>query len=186
MELGHELDEDSKNQYSKITWDGKGIEELLCQLFLDSFEKPPETLILDFDAADIPIHSDQQRRFFHGYYDHYCCLPLYVFCDDSPLIARLRPSSMDACEGTEEILVRAEKFFGKSGEAEHVFSRFSWKTRSRWSRNRDIIARAEQLPGKRNSRFIVTDIPAEEGDAKSLAGHLDTNLTDHLNGNKNG
>ena len=64
MELGHELDEDSKNQYSKITWDAKGIEELLCQLFLDSFEKPPETLILDFDAADIPIHGDQQRRFF--------------------------------------------------------------------------------------------------------------------------
>ena len=56
-----------------------GIEELLCQLFLESFEKPPETLVLDFDATDIPIHGEQQRRFFHGYYDHYCYLPLYVF-----------------------------------------------------------------------------------------------------------
>ena len=94
--------------------------------------------------------------------------PFYVFCDDFPLIARLRLSIVDACVGTEEILVRVEKLFGKSGAAERVFSRFSWKTESSWSRNRDIIAKAEHLPGKKNPRFIVTDIPTEERDAQSL------------------
>ena len=84
LELGHELDEKTRDRYSKITWNARGIEELLCQLFLESFEEPPETLILDFDATDIPIHGEQQQRFFHGYYDHYCYLPLYVFCDDFP------------------------------------------------------------------------------------------------------
>ena len=64
LELGHELDEKTKDRYSKITWDAEGIEELLCQLFLESFKEPPETLILDFDATDIPIHGEQQRRFF--------------------------------------------------------------------------------------------------------------------------
>ena len=61
LELGHELDEKLKNRYRKITWDARRIEELLCQLFLDSFEETPETLILDFDATVIPIHGEQQR-----------------------------------------------------------------------------------------------------------------------------
>ena len=65
-------------------------------------------------------------------------------------------------------MVEAEKLFGKSKEAERVFTRFSWKTESSWSRNRDVIARVEHLPGKKNPRFIVTDISAEEGDAQSL------------------
>lgn len=104
FELGMELDETEDDRYSKITWDEGKIEDLFCELFLDSLEKAPKSLILDFDATDIPIHGNQANKFFHGYYDHYCYLPLYVFCGDFPLAAKLRPSNIDACKGTEEIL----------------------------------------------------------------------------------
>ena len=109
LELGMEPDEIEGDRYSKITWDEEQIEELLCDLFLDSFTEKPESMILDFDATDIPIHGDQAYKFFHGYYDHYCYLPLYVFCGDFPLAAMLRPSNIDACEGTEAILKRLVK-----------------------------------------------------------------------------
>jgi hypothetical protein len=65
---------------------------------------PPECLILDFDATDDPVHGQQEGRFFHGYYDHYCFLPLYVFCGDQLLVAYLRPSNIDACLHARAIL----------------------------------------------------------------------------------
>ena len=64
--------------------------------FIASHLQPPEHLILDFDATDDPIHGHQEGRFFHGYYDNYCYLPLYVFCGDELLAAYLRPSKIDA------------------------------------------------------------------------------------------
>ncbi len=82
----------------------KGSRHCSGRCFSGSFEKPPKSLILDFDATDIPLYGEQQGRFFHKYYDHLCYLPLYVFCDDFPLIARLRPAGIGACDGTEAIL----------------------------------------------------------------------------------
>jgi len=64
--------------------------------FIASFDKPPTELTLDFDPTDVPLHGAQERRFFHGYYDHYCFLPLYVFCGHQLLVAYLRPSNIDA------------------------------------------------------------------------------------------
>lgn len=80
------------------------IHKTLFQTFIESFDAPPEELILDFDASDIPIHGDQELKQFHGYYDHYCYLPLYVFCDDHLLACHLRPSRIDGAKHTGAIL----------------------------------------------------------------------------------
>jgi hypothetical protein len=77
---------------------------VLVEQFIASYETPPETLILDFDATDSVIHGHQENRFFHGYYDAYCFLPLYVFCGDRLLVAYLRPSNIDPALHTGAIL----------------------------------------------------------------------------------
>ena len=77
---------------------------VLVEQFIASFDSPPEELILDFDATDDPVHGEQEGRFFHGYYDHYCFLPLYVFCGSRLLVAYLRPSNIDASLHTGPIL----------------------------------------------------------------------------------
>ncbi len=73
--------------------------ELLVSTFIKSFDAPPAEIILDFDATDDPVHGHQEGRFFHGYYDHYCFLPLYVFCGSQPLVAWLRPANIDGARG---------------------------------------------------------------------------------------
>jgi hypothetical protein len=78
--------------------------EVLVETFIAGFKTPPEQLILDFDATDDPVHGNQVGRFFHGYYDHYCFLPLYVFCGDQLLAAYLRPSKIDAAKHSRAIL----------------------------------------------------------------------------------
>ena len=103
LELGKET-EDYGNRYNKINWENEEIEKLLVDMFLDSFTSPPEQIILDFDATDDPLHGRQEGRFFHGYYDSYCYLPLYVFSGSFPLAARLWPSNIDACAGTTDVL----------------------------------------------------------------------------------
>jgi len=77
---------------------------LLVESFIDSFAEAPEELVLDFDATDDPVHGHQEGRFFHGYYGHYCFLPLYVFCGDRLLTAYLRPSDRDAALHSGAIL----------------------------------------------------------------------------------
>lgn len=97
-------DEDSR--YKKLVYHGERIERLLVDLFLESFQEAPEEIILDFDATDDPLHGNQEGRFFHGYYGHYCYLPLYVTCGDELLVAQLRKSNIDASEGTVPVLER--------------------------------------------------------------------------------
>lgn len=75
-------------------------------MFLRQHEKPPREIILDVDSTDDPLHGDQHGRFFHGYYKSYCYLPLYIFCGDHLLCARLRPSNIDAAAGTVKQLDR--------------------------------------------------------------------------------
>jgi hypothetical protein len=81
-----------------------GLSKLLVELFIESFDQPPAELILDFDATDDPIHGNQEGRFFHGYYDNYCYLPLYVFCGEKLLVSYLRPSNIDAAQHSRAIL----------------------------------------------------------------------------------
>jgi len=73
--------------------------KLLVATFIESFETTPEEIVLDFDATDDPVHGHQEGKFFHGYYDHYCFLPLYVFCASQPLLAWLRPANIDGARG---------------------------------------------------------------------------------------
>ncbi|HEY0796928.1 MAG TPA: IS1380 family transposase [Acidisarcina sp.] len=80
------------------------LSRLLVDLFIESFDEPPAELILDFDATDDPIHGEQEGRFFHGYYDSYCYLPLYVFCGEKLLVSYLRPSNIDAAKHSRAIL----------------------------------------------------------------------------------
>ena len=78
--------------------------EVLLDQFIAAHAQPPEHLILDFDATDDPVHGRQEGRFFHGYYDQYCFLPLYVFCGDELLAAYLRPSKIDASKHSRALL----------------------------------------------------------------------------------
>ena len=80
------------------------IHEVLFDTFVSSFKTPPEQLILDFDSTDDPIHGNQEGRHFHGYYDKYCFLPLYVFCEDQLLVSYLRPSKIDGAKHAWAIL----------------------------------------------------------------------------------
>jgi hypothetical protein len=77
---------------------------VLVEQFIAAFKTPPEELVLDFDATDDPVHGRQEGRFFHGFYDQYCFLPLYVFCGDHLLVAYLRPSNIDAARHAWAIL----------------------------------------------------------------------------------
>jgi hypothetical protein len=95
-----ELSDGTPNRYKKITFWKDGIDELLVKVFVESYAAAPEELILDVDATDLPLHGEQEGRFFHGYYDSYCYLPLYMFCGDQILCARLRQSNSDAAAGS--------------------------------------------------------------------------------------
>jgi hypothetical protein len=90
------------DRYRKIAVDRSAVESLLVDLFLDAHAKPPKEIVLDLDATDDPLHGHQQGRFFHGYYDGYCYLPLYVFCGRHLLAAKLRRSNIDASAGSVE------------------------------------------------------------------------------------
>ena len=90
----------TEDRYKKITFWKQGLDELTVSVFLESQEKPPEEIILDVDTTDLPLHGQQEGRFFHGYYDSYCYLPLYIFCGEHVLCARRRQSHRDAYAGS--------------------------------------------------------------------------------------
>ena len=79
------------------------LSRILVDQFIASYDTPPTEITLDFDATDDPVHGQQEGRFFHGYYRHYCFLPLYVFCDSQPLVAYLRPSKIDGAKHAKAI-----------------------------------------------------------------------------------
>jgi len=101
-----ELSREVATRYHKIGHDGSAIERLLVAVFLEAHRRPPKQIILDLDATDDPLHGHQEGRFFHGYYDCYCYLPLYVFCGRHLLGAKLRPSDIDASAGSIEEVER--------------------------------------------------------------------------------
>jgi len=97
---------DPADRYRKIAVDERAVESLLVNLFLEAHAKAPREIVLDLDATDDPLHGHQEGRFFHGYYDCYCYLPLYVFCGRHLLAARLRRSNIDASAGSVEEVAR--------------------------------------------------------------------------------
>ena len=120
-----ELSRAEPTRYHKIAYDEAAIEALLVTLFLEAHERPPKQIVLDLDATDDPLHGHQEGRFFHGYYDCYCYLPLYVFCGRHLLLAKLRRSDIDASAGSVEQV-----------------KRIVWQLRARWPHVR-ILLRAD-------------------------------------------
>lgn len=90
----------TQERYHKITYSAEALDTLLVEIFLEAHRQPPAEIVLDLDATDTPLHGEQEARFFHGYYNHYCYLPLYIFSGDHLLCARLRPSNQDASAGS--------------------------------------------------------------------------------------
>ena len=101
-----ELSRERPTKYCKIAHDPAAIEGLFVDLFLEAHARPPRQIVLDIDATDDPLHGDQEGRFFHGYYDCYCYMPLYVFCGRHLLATKLRPSNIDASAGAVEEIAR--------------------------------------------------------------------------------
>lgn len=104
LELSGE-DIDKGERYKKISCNDEKLQEFFVEEFVRYAKRHKlKQIILDCDATDVPLHGNQEGRFFHGYYGHYCYLPLYIFCEEFPLWAELRPSNIDASQGTEEAL----------------------------------------------------------------------------------
>ena len=101
-----ELSRPLPTRYHKISHDAAMIERLLVDLFVEAPRSPPKQIILDLDATDDPLRGHQEGRFFHGYYDGYCYLPLYVFCGGHLLAAKLRKANIDASAGAVEEIAR--------------------------------------------------------------------------------
>ena len=120
-----ELSKLEPTRYHKISHNPMAIRNVLVDLFLEAHERAPRQIVLDLDATDDPLHGEQEGRFFHGYYDCYCYLPLYMFCGRHLLVAKLRRADIDAAAGTIEEVAR-------------VVARI----RARWPRTR-ILLRAD-------------------------------------------
>jgi len=120
-----ELSRPEPTRYHKVSHDGAAVERLFVDLFLEAQRRAPKQIVLDLDATDDPLHGHQEGRFFHGYYDCYCYLPLYVFCGRHLLAAKLRRSNIDASAGAVE-------------EVERIVTHI----RTRWPRAR-ILLRAD-------------------------------------------
>src|SRR3712207_289077 len=93
-------------RYHRIGHDAAAIEALFVDLFLDAHRSAPRQIVLDLDATDVPLHGHQEGRFFHGYYDACCYLPLYVFCGRHLLAAKLRRSNIDVSAGAVDEVAR--------------------------------------------------------------------------------
>ena len=101
-----ELGSDKPDRYKKITFRPEAVDELLVKIFIESHREAPERIILDIDTTDLPLHGRQEGRFFHGYYDCYCYLPLYIFCGEHVLCAHLREANHDAAFGSRQKIER--------------------------------------------------------------------------------
>ena len=117
-----ELSRPEPSRYAKLAANTDSMEAMFVDLLLDAHKKPPAQITLDLDATDDPLHGHQEGRFFHGYYDCYCYLPLYVFCGRHLLAAKLRRSNIDAAAGSVE-------------EIERIVGRI----RARWPRVRILL-----------------------------------------------
>ena len=157
------------SRYHKISYAAAKIEGLFVDLFLDAHAAPPPQIILDLDATDDPLHGHQEGRFFHGYYDNYCYLPLYIFCGRHLLAAKLRPANIDASAGSVEEVSRIVTQIRRRWPAVRIMLRadagFAREGLMSWCENN----RVDFLFGlARNSR-LVGEIAAELAAAAELS-----------------
>jgi hypothetical protein len=229
-----ELGAGTKDRYKKITFWKDAIDELLVKVFVESYAQAPAQIILDVDTTDLPLHGNQEGRFFHGYYGNYCYLPLYIFCGEHVLCARLREANHDAAFGSlqeirriiaqirvawpeVQIILRGDSGFCRNelmswcesqgvefvfglarnqklrriigaqmhaatqqwqetGTPARVFSEFDYQAKKTkkggWDGERRVVAKAEQIEGKENPRFVVTSLRSEAWAAQALYEEL--------------
>jgi hypothetical protein len=146
------------------------IEGLFVDLFLDAHGAPPRQIILDLDATDDPLHGHQEGRFFHGYYDNYCYLPLYIFCGRHLLAAKLRPANIDGSAGSISEVARIVARIWQRWPAVRILLRadsgFARDDLMAWCENNGV----DFLFGLAKNRRLVAQIEAELAEAAELSG----------------
>lgn len=157
------------DRYHKIAVNESAMKEFLIEENIRHIKrKRLKRIVLDCDATDIPLHGDQEGKFYHGYYGHYCYLPLYIFCEDLPIWAELRSSNIDASKGTEaallEIVSRLRKAFPKLEIIVRADSAFA---------REDIMAVCEKLGidyvfGLAKNSRLISEIESELLQAETL------------------
>lgn len=160
---------DSPTRYHKVAGNEEAIKEFLIEECIRYIKrKKLKEVVLDCDATDIPLHGKQEGRFFHGYYGHYCYLPLYIFCEDLPIWTELRSSNIDASLGTElalnEIVPRLKKAFPNLSITVRADSAFA---------REDIMATCEKLGinyvfGLAKNSRLTAEIEAELTEAEAI------------------
>ena len=120
---GTPADANSQSRYKKIVLDTAAVDRLLTDLYIQSQPRQPKRIVLDLDATDERLHGHQEGRFFHGYYGHYCYLPLYIFAGEQLLCARLRPASIDASAGSLEEVQRIVEQLRRAWPAAEILPR---------------------------------------------------------------
>src|SRR5512132_4034826 len=145
------------DRYHKIGHDPQALEGVFTDVFLDAYGTPPEEIVLDLDATDDPLHGQQEGRFFHGYYDCWCYLPLYVFCGRHLLAAKLRRSNIDAAAWAKDEVARL---------VAHI--RRCWPKARIVLRADSGLAREELRRGARRTASIISSgSPATAGSSTS-------------------
>jgi Transposase DDE domain group 1 len=162
-----ELSREEPTRYHKISHDAAAIEGLFVDLFLDAHAAPPPQITLDLDATDDPLHGHQEERFFHGYYDSYCYLPLYVFCGRHLLAAKLRPANIDASAGSiaevARIVARIRARWPKVRILLRADSGFAREPLMAWGENNGV----DFLFGLAKNSRLVGEIAAELAAARA-------------------
>jgi hypothetical protein len=152
-----ELSRLEPTRYHKISHNPVAIRHLLVDLFIESHARAPRQIVLDLDATDDPLHGEQEGRFFHGHYDCYCYLPLYVFCGRHLLVAKLRRADIDAAAGAAEevarVVARIRARWPRTGILLRADSGFAREELMAWCEANSVdflfgLARNEQLVGE--------------------------------------
>ena len=163
-----ELTSEKISRYKKIVASPEEIDDLLITLFMENYKKSPEEIILDLDVTDDLLHGSQEGRFFHGYYKCYCYLPLYIFCGEQLLCARLRTADRDASEGSIEELARILKRLRKEWPHTHIVIRgdsgFCRSTLMDWCEANDV----DYVLGLAKNKRLKDAIVQEMEEAKKL------------------
>jgi Transposase DDE domain group 1 len=164
-----ELSRPEPTRYHKIAFNAEAIEHLFVTVFLEAHRTAPRQIILDLDATDDPLHGHQEGRFFHGYYDCYCYLPLYVFCGRHLLGARLRRSNIDASAGAVEDVARIISQIRASWPRVRILLRadsgFAREALMAWCEQH----RVDYVFGLARNARLVAEIAAELAQAKAAA-----------------
>jgi hypothetical protein len=172
MELGNGM----PNRYKKIMFWRDSVDELLVNVFLEAHAAAPEQIILDIDTTDMALHGNQEDRFFHGYYGHYCYLPLYIFCGDHVLCARLRPSNIGPAVGSTKEIGRVVQHIRQRWPEVRILVRgdsgfcvdelMTWCEHNRvdyllgMARNKRLETLGADALGQAQQQFAVTQTPA--------------------------